>query len=231
MKNIRLIRTAIAGATTLSVLGIASASLAATSVPLYRIYDANNGAHAYTESVFEKNSDVKAGWTDQGVAWYAPTSGGAAVYRVYNPNSGEHFYTESLSEKNSLVKVGWHYEGVSFRAATSGTPIYRLYNAKVTAGSHFWTQSLAEKNAFVKAGWKYEGIAWYGVKTTASTTNPPATSGAKTLTVPSNVGYKAFTAGKDIAAGNLCCDRSFGHKCSDAEFRILCLERFLCLDV
>ncbi|MFC4651953.1 InlB B-repeat-containing protein [Lactococcus nasutitermitis] len=131
--------------------------------PLYRIYNPNSKAHVYTESHYEAIMDAKQGWKYQGMAWYAPKTGGLSVYRVYNPNSGEHFYTESSYEKNSLVKIGWRYEGVSFKVVSSGVPIYRLYNAKVIAGSHFYTASLSEKTSYMKQGWKYEGIAWYGV--------------------------------------------------------------------
>lgn len=57
----------------------------ATYQTMYRVYNKNTGEHLYTASTFERDNLVKAGWTNEGTGWQAPTTG-TAVYRVYNPN-------------------------------------------------------------------------------------------------------------------------------------------------
>lgn len=129
---------------------------------MYRVYNPNSGEHFYTASVSEKNNLVSVGWTDEGIAWYAPVTG-EPVYRLYNPNAGDHHYTTSKSEKDNLVNVGWNYEGIAWYSGGS-TPLYRAYNPNAIAGAHHYTTSKGEINHLVSVGWKDEGIGWYGVK-------------------------------------------------------------------
>ncbi len=130
---------------------------------MFRLYNPNSGEHFYTIDANEKNNLVSVGWTYEGRAWLAPTSG-TPVYRVYNPNGGDHHYTTSNEEVKNLVSVGWRYEGVAWYSQTSqGTPLYRLYNPNAKTGSHHFTTDVSEKNHLVSVGWKYEGIAWYGL--------------------------------------------------------------------
>lgn len=129
-----------------------------TNQPVYRLYNQNSGQHLFTTSRYEKDSDVKAGWLSEDIAFNAQKAG-IAVYRVYNRNSGEHLYTTSSYEKNSLVKQGWSAEGIAFYASKNGSPVYRIYNQNT--GEHFYTTSAYEVKVDVKAGWKSEGIAFY----------------------------------------------------------------------
>ena len=40
-------------------------------VPVYRLYNPNNGQHFFTKTISEKNALVKAGWKYEGVGFYA----------------------------------------------------------------------------------------------------------------------------------------------------------------
>ncbi|MDR2977715.1 MAG: C40 family peptidase [Streptococcaceae bacterium] len=130
-------------------------------VAMYRLYNPNSGEHFYTESAFERDQTIKAGWNDEGTGWIAPDSG-RPVYRLYNPNAGDHFYTLEAYEKDSLVALGWKYEGISWQSGGS-VPLYRAYNPNAEAGSHNYTTSGAEQLNLTAVGWKDEGISWYGV--------------------------------------------------------------------
>lgn len=144
---------------------------------VYRVFNKNSGEHFFTESSNEAITLQNEGWTIEGFAWEAPSTGAtekvegqtshfnhfAPVYRVYNPNSGEHVYTESNYEATSLAKIGWRKEGIAFNSG-GNTPVYRLYNPKAGVGAHFVTMSSYEKSVLVKSGWSYEGIAWYATQ-------------------------------------------------------------------
>lgn len=134
------------------------------SSSVYRIYNPNSGEHFYTGNGTEVNNLKKAGWKDEGLGWFAPSSG-SNVYRLYNPNAGDHHYTMNLNEKNNLVKVGWKYEGVSWYSDNSKRkPLYRLYNPNAKkAGAHHYTPHKSERDNLKKAGWRDEGIGWWGV--------------------------------------------------------------------
>ncbi|GAB2025274.1 hypothetical protein OfM1_13450 [Lactovum odontotermitis] len=127
---------------------------------VFRLYNPNTGEHFYTQSAFEANSDVSAGWKYEGIGWTAPDSGNE-VYRLYNPNAGDHFYTLIPFERDELVKAGWQYEGVTFHSG-GNTPLYRAYNPNAQAGAHNYTTAPFEQQNLLNAGWRDEGIAWYG---------------------------------------------------------------------
>lgn len=131
---------------------------------MYRLYNPNSGEHFYTANTNERDLLKRVGWNDEGIGWYAPTSGDP-VYRVYNPNAGDHHYTPHKFERDHLVKVGWRYEGIGWYSDKNKTiPLYRAYNPNAKAGSHNYTVSKKEQNHLIKVGWKNENIAWYGSK-------------------------------------------------------------------
>ena len=141
-------------------------------VEMNRLYNQWSGEHFYTANKTEKSYLVSIGWTDEGVGWYAPSTGDK-VYRLYNPYSGEHHYTMSSTERDTLDKLGWDYEGVGWYSDTNkGVPLYRLYNPYETgAGSHHYTTNKTENDDLTKIGWNYEGVAWYGVDTSKTNTD------------------------------------------------------------
>lgn len=109
MKKI-LLGTAFVGA------GLLFGGVAHADTNVYRLYNHNTGEHFYTTSTTEKNIDVSAGWTYEGLGWTAPTTSSTPVYRVYNLNaqSGAHNYTESGFEQNSLLSNGWKYGAIAW---------------------------------------------------------------------------------------------------------------------
>ena len=137
------------------------------TVPMYRLYNRWSGEHLFTTDYSEYSYLGSIGWTQEGVAWYAPASGGTAVWRLYNPYSGDHLYTGSASEYAYLGSIGWQQEGESFRSAdasSGGAPIYRLYNRWLTAGTHLFTTDYSEYSYLGTLGWSQEGEAFYAAK-------------------------------------------------------------------
>lgn len=129
---------------------------------MYRVYNKNSGEHFYTASVGEKNTLVKLGWRDEGVAWTAPAKSDTPVYRLYNKNKGVHVYTLDVKERASLIKSGWRDEGIAWYSDDQKqVPVYRSYNTKT--GQHNFTKSKGEYNNLARLGWRSEGIAWYGM--------------------------------------------------------------------
>lgn len=137
------------------------------TVPMYRLYNRWSGEHLFTTDASEYAYLATLGWTQEGVAWYAPASGGTPVWRLYNPYSGDHLYTGSVSEYAYLGSIGWRQEGESFRSAdasSGGAPIYRLYNRWLTAGTHLFTTDYSEYSYLGTLGWSQEGEAFYAAK-------------------------------------------------------------------
>lgn len=133
-------------------------------VPLYRVYNPNNGEHLYTKSLTEAQGLVNKGWQDEGIGWYGAEKSGKPVYRLYNRNSGEHFYTLDKGEYDNVANAGWEKEDISFYAAEdTEIPIYRVFNPNSKdAGSHHYTLSTDESIWLIQEGWQAEGTAFYG---------------------------------------------------------------------
>lgn len=113
------------------------------SIPLFRLFNHDNGDHFYTTSAPERNRAVaSAGYQNEGVACYVRgSSGNQAVpfYRLYNGDSGDHFYTTSKTEADSAAaNDDYQAEGVACYVFTSNAaglvPLYRLYKP----GHDFW---------------------------------------------------------------------------------------------
>ena len=137
------------------------------TVPMYRLYNRWSGEHLFTTDYSEYSYLGSIGWTQEGVAWYAPASGGTPVWRLYNPYSGDHLYTGSASEYAYLATIGWRQEGEAFRSAdpsSGGAPIYRLYNRWLTAGTHLFTTDASEYSYLGTLGWSQEGKVFYAAK-------------------------------------------------------------------
>lgn len=124
---------------------------------VYRLYNQHDGSHMFTDDYNEANALVKAGWTDEGIAFKIAKSG-VDVYRMYNPYDGQHMFTTSTAEVGTMVVAGWTYEGVAWISPKSGKDVYRVYNPN--NGQHMFTASKTEKDSLVKAGWKDEGVVF-----------------------------------------------------------------------
>lgn len=132
--------------------------------PVYRVYNPYTHEHLLTGSLAEKNMLVNSGWSLDGIAWNAPTTG-VPVYRLYNPFDDWHTYSISQEEIDTLVPLGWKVDGVVTLSADAkeGTPIYRLFNPYEQKNYHLLTASEDEAEFLTSVGWILEGAAWYGL--------------------------------------------------------------------
>lgn len=135
------------------------------TVDVFRLYNPNTLEHLLTSNPEERDALVGIGWSLDGTAWKAPTSG-TRVYRLYNPFDDFHFYTTSQEEIDTLTPLGWTVDGaVSYSAsAEDGAPVYRLFNPYEAKNYHIFTASEEERDMLVEYGWRLEGVAWYCVK-------------------------------------------------------------------
>lgn len=144
---------------------ILKAAVSVTTKAMYRLYNPNSGEHFYTASAGEAKNLILAGWSYEGVGWFAPEKSSTPVYRLYNPNAGDHHFTTLSSEKDMLTKVGWRYEGIGWYSDDAKTvKLFRAYNSNAKAGSHNYTKNASEQAVLIKAGWRDEGTAWFGSK-------------------------------------------------------------------
>lgn len=134
-----------------------------TDKAMYRLYNSYTGEHLYTSSLTERDETIVAGWTYEGIGWYAPTTSNTPVYRLYNPYSGDHHYTLDKNEYDALGSIGWSQEGIGWYSDDNQTvPLYRQFNPYAQVGTHNYTTSMDEHTHLVSIGWTGEDIAWYG---------------------------------------------------------------------
>ncbi len=131
-------------------------------IPIYRLYNSDNGEHLYTSDANEKKVLYgEHGWGYEGVAWYAPTNG-TPVYRLYNSILCNHLYTTDLNEINTLTSIdsSWSVDNNGQPLFYSGgdTPIYRVYNRELN-GMHHLTTDKNEYDTLPTYGWSQEGIS------------------------------------------------------------------------
>gem|GEM_PF-2265499 len=96
------------------------------SLPIYRFYNTDTGAHFFTMNESEKNDIINnySWFRYEGIAFYAYAPDGSApddalpVYRFYNNSTGGHFFTINEAEKDTIVlNYPWfRYEGVAWYA-------------------------------------------------------------------------------------------------------------------
>lgn len=131
-------------------------------VPMFRLYNPNTGDHHFTKNVIESDILIDAGWSFEGIGWYAPCSSGIPIHRLYNPNDGRHHFTAVDGECVYLAQLGWKYEGIAWLSSTKEeVPVYRLYDEN--SGRHTFTANTNEMDNLVSNGWITEGIGWFGV--------------------------------------------------------------------
>lgn len=118
---------------------------------IYRLYNAANGDHLYTQSISEANSLLQIGWIYEGIGWIAPKEGDP-VYRLYA--EGRHIFTTNPAEQKNMILQGAVDEGIAFRSS-GPIEIWRMYNPNT--GDHVLTASRDEHDALSKAGWYCEG--------------------------------------------------------------------------
>ena len=94
--------------------GVGFSTTDEAKVPVYRVYNPNNGDHFFTTHIEEMEHIVSLGWVYEGIAFKGFTEG-VPIYRLYNPyTGGQHFYTRDKAERKFLIALGWHDEGIEF---------------------------------------------------------------------------------------------------------------------
>jgi hypothetical protein len=146
----------------IGLTGVEAQSVQAQDVAIYRLYNKDLKEHLYTSDQHERDVlYTQAGWGDEGVAWYAPTSGnGTPVYRLYNAQLKNHLYTTDLNEVNILTSQhGWTRDNNGQPLFYSGgsANIYRLYSAGLN-GMHMLTTDTNEYNILARSTWSGEGV-------------------------------------------------------------------------
>jgi len=146
-------------------LGMSSTSVFANTgisvSPVYRLYNPNTGDHFLTIYSSEKNSLVSAGWNDEGILCYTPTSSNLEIKRYRNVNNGKHLFVyiyESLGSE--WVSEGTAYYALSDSTQSQKVAVTRLYNPN--GDTHTYSTNQTEINNLVAAGWKVDGIMGYG---------------------------------------------------------------------
>lgn len=157
------------------------------SVPIYRLYNPDNGEHLYTTDANERDVLFNSyGWGYEGVAWYSATSG-TPVYRLYNNVLCNHLYTTDLNEitvLTSMENTAWTIDNNAQPLFYSNgvCPIYRVYNAELK-GMHHLTTDKNEYDVLPTFGWAQEGISLYAV----AVGNPILTKYADTKIIETTV--------------------------------------------
>ena len=169
MKLTKFLTAALTIVFTFSWFGAAALNTAAQSnndyVALYRLYNAQNRDRIYTTSCDERNTIVRNGFADEGVAGYVASRQLRRTTPLYRLllSSGVHFYTTDNQEMTNLSQTaGNKSEGIAGYVANSQmnrtVPFYRLLGSD----RHLYTTNEQEKNNFLQtAGNRSEGVAGY----------------------------------------------------------------------
>ena len=147
-----------------------SAQVAGT-VPVYRI---NLGSeHFYTSNIGERNALISAGYSDEGIAFYAlpSTTSTNISYPVYRFNgAGGHFLNLSSEAFPSHQKEGIDFNVPSGLAEVPTPNPDKVNVYRLNGSEHFLTTSLVERDTLIKSGWSYEGVT---LQTPAKQTSTP----------------------------------------------------------
>ena len=140
------------------------AKAADTTVPIYRLYNPDNGEHLYTTDANETRVlYYEHNWGYEGIAWYAPNGTGTPVYRLYNPVLCNHLYTTDTNEVAVLTSTaGWVSDnnGQPVFYSDGTIPVYRVYNRELQ-GMHHLTTDKNEYDTLPIHGWTQEGVSLY----------------------------------------------------------------------
>ena len=147
----------------LTLAATAEAPVAASEIPIYRLYNKYTSEHLYTSDENERNVLYESeGWGFEGTGWYAPSCG-TPVYRLYNAGLGSHLYTTDLNEVSVLTaEYGWTVDNDGNPLFYSGcaAAVYRVYNESL-GGLHHLTMDANEYAVLPGYGWDQEGVSLY----------------------------------------------------------------------
>jgi lysyl endopeptidase len=148
-------------------------TMAQSTLPVYRFFNKNNGAHLYTISEEEKAQILilTNQWSYEGIKFYVHQDlelQAVPVYRFWNTENGAHLYTISEDEKNYVLNnlAKFNYEGAKFyvyesQITTGLKPVFRFFNKK--NGAHLYTISNEEKTTIINTlpHFDFEGTKFY----------------------------------------------------------------------
>lgn len=151
-----------------------AAAVNATTLAIYRFFDASDGTHFFTADIGERNTVIQArpdlvyeGAALNAVADPANDPAAIAVYRFFDSVHGTHFYTASSNERDTVVssRADLAYEGVGFyehvTPQSGDSAVYRFFDTG--SGAHFLTSAAAERATILATRPDYidEGVAFY----------------------------------------------------------------------
>jgi len=142
------------------------------TVPMYRFFNTNTGAHLYTISQVERDYILNnlPHYNYEGVKFYVyPTQFTDTVpaYRFFNTQTGAHLYTISDTERDYIINnlPHYNYEGPKFyvyrNEEANSTAAYRFFNTQT--GAHLYTISDVERDYILNnlPHYNYEGPKFY----------------------------------------------------------------------
>ncbi|PST48443.1 hypothetical protein COO72_07815 [Bifidobacterium callitrichos] len=139
---------------------------ASRSVPVYRIFDPQSGAHMFTQNVNEMivRAQYWSGWRNEGVAFSVlpdASSSGIPVTCLRNRVSNDYVYSTNGVEISALAASGWEKETVLNAPVDGDVPVYRLYDFR--SRRHMLVTDGLEKDVLISNGWKNEGLLFYSL--------------------------------------------------------------------
>ena len=150
------------------------------ALSMYRLYNPNTGEHFYTSSPAEKSNCVAAGWNDEGIGWYSPSTSLTAatpVYRVYNTVSGEHYYTSSRAEADNIFGSTQRVQAIEgVFANRAGYYVDGIGNILTDLGDNgriedyelkYIDETGVLKDWCLVVPWRHEGVSWQSSDATA----------------------------------------------------------------
>ena len=152
---------------------------AATSVDVFRFFDAAHGTQLLTEDAAERDAIMSSrpdlryeGIGLRAVDQAQPDANATAVYRFFDTSNGTHFMTSSTTERDALVATRpdmvFEPSSTLFEHATAqagDTAVYRFFDSQ--SGAHFFTADAGERASILstRPDMTLEGIAFYAPTT------------------------------------------------------------------
>ncbi|AOW13031.1 hypothetical protein LPB72_18905 [Hydrogenophaga crassostreae] len=174
--------------------GFSAQTKAVATVPVYRFYNRDTGAHFYTVSSSERDAvrATLANMLYEGAAFEAgaqAATGLSPVYRFLNRLTGVHFYTISETERDHIqaTLAQFNYEGVAYFASKVTGAGLRPLSRFFLAGKGFHFYSVNPSEVALLPQYAPEGVAYFVIGEAPST--------------PGRVRSYGHCAGADLGVG------------------------------
>ena len=128
------------------------------TVPVYRLFNKNSGAHLFTANKEERDTVLAknaSGWTDEGIAFQTAIKSNTPVYRVFDLKKGTHIYVSDVTARDAYLAKGMRDEGIAWYAVDkAGRKVNKILIPQ--NGDLLYTTSKAEADDLVNAGFTCE---------------------------------------------------------------------------